>query len=131
MPQRTNVSTPGACTITFYAMTSTAAANGSSTVNNIVAGDMCTNNGSGICNGGSAASGDSAVNTAVLTAAKAFNPAGRCSEGTVTRMTITLSNFSVNPMTAVSISDTLPISGTAQMKVANPANAAPPAAPPR
>ena len=123
VPQRTNVSTPGACTITFYAMTSTAAANGSSTINTIASGSVCTNNGAGICNGGAAASGNSVVNTAVLTAAKAFNPAGPLSEGTVTRMTITLSNFSVNPMTAVSISDTLPSLGTVQMRVANPANA--------
>lgn len=124
VPQRANVSTPGACTITFYAMTSIGAANGSSTINTVPAGSVCTNNGAGICNGGAAASGNSTVNTSVLTAAKAFNPAGPLSEGTVTRMTITLSNFSVNPMTAVSISDTLPISGTVQMKVANPANAA-------
>ncbi len=124
VPQRASVSTPGACTITFYAMTSIGAANGSSTINTVPAGSVCTNNGAGICNGGAAASGNSTVNTSVLAVAKAFNPAGPLSEGTVTRMTITLSNFSVNPMTAVSISDTLPISGTVQMKVANPANAA-------
>jgi large repetitive protein len=124
VPQRTGASTPGACTISFYAMASTAAANGSSTVNNIASGAVCTNNGAGICNGGAAASGNSAVITTVLSVTKAFSPAGPLSEGSVSRMTITLNNFSANPLTAVSISDTLPIAGTAQMRIADPANAA-------
>jgi uncharacterized repeat protein (TIGR01451 family) len=124
VPQRTGPSTPGACTISFYAMASTAAANGSSSVNNIAAGAVCTNNGAGICNGEATASGNRAVNTTVLSATKAFSPAGPLSEGSVSRMTISLSNFSVNPLTAVSISDTLPIAGTAQMRIADPPNAA-------
>jgi uncharacterized repeat protein (TIGR01451 family) len=125
VPQRTDVSTPGACVVTFYVMTATGAANNSSIVNNIATGTVCTNNGVAptICNGGTAASGNSAVNTTVLSAAKSFSPAGPLQEGTVTRMTITLSNFSVNPLTTLSISDTLPTAGSVQMQVANPANA--------
>ncbi len=124
LPQRVNASTPGACVVTFYAMTDVNAANGSSTVNNIAAGAVCTNNGAGLCNGGGAASGNSAVATTVLSAAKSFSPAGPVSEGTVSRMTITLSNYSANPLTAVSISDTLPLSGSVQMQIANSPNAA-------
>ncbi len=122
IPARSSVSSPGACTVAFYVMTATNAAQGSSTRNNLPAGQVCT--GAGTCNGGAAASADNGVSTAVLQLAKAFNPAGPLAEGTVTRMTITLSNYSVNPLANVSISDTLPISGTVQMQVATPANAA-------
>jgi uncharacterized repeat protein (TIGR01451 family) len=124
VPQRSGDSSPGACTISFYAMTDTGAANGSSTINTINAGDVCTDNGSGFCNGGGANSGNSTVNTTVLSATKSFSPAGPLSEGTVSTMTITLSNYSVNEITSLSISDTLPVSGASQMRVANPANAA-------
>lgn len=124
VPQRSGVSSPGACAIHFYAMVGTAATNGSATTNSVAAGDVCTDNGAGLCNGGGASSGNVAVTTPVLSATKAFSPAGPLSEGTVSRMTITLSNFSANPLTSVSISDTLPITGSTQMQVANPANAA-------
>jgi uncharacterized repeat protein (TIGR01451 family) len=124
VPQRSDASTPGACTIRFYAMADVAAANGSSSTNSIAAGGVCTDNGAGICNGGGVTSENRAINTAILTATKAFSPAGPLSEGTVSRMTITLSNYSANPLGNVSISDTLPIAGSAQMQVANPANAA-------
>lgn len=123
VPARTGVSAPGACDVTFYAMVSTTATNASSTVNNIPANQVCTNNGAGICNGGAAASTDAPVNTQPLQVAKAFNPAGPLQEGTVTRMTITLSNFSANPLNNVTISDTLPIAGTVQMRLASPPNA--------
>jgi len=124
VPARTNDSTPGTCNVTFYAMVSTAAASGSSTVNNLPAGQVCTDNGVGTCNGGAAASGNAAVNTSTLTAAKAFSPAGPLQEGTITRMTITLSNYSASPLNNVSVSDTLPGAGLAQLRVATPANAA-------
>lgn len=124
VPQRSGDSIPGACVVDFYAMVSTAAANGASTVNTLPAGSVCTDNGAGFCNGGSASTTNSTVNTSVLTAAKSFSPAGPLQEGTTTRMTITLTNYSANPLTSVSISDTLPISGSVQMQVANPANAA-------
>lgn len=124
VPQRTNVSTPGECVVNFYAMTTTdTATDGTSTVNSLPIGSVCTNNGAGVCNGGAASSTNSAVNTSVLAAAKSFSPAGPLNEGTVARMTITLSNFSANPLSNVSISDTLPVAGSVQMQVANPANA--------
>lgn len=124
VPARTNDSTPGACNVTFYAMVGTGAANGSSTVNNLPAGQVCTDNGAGTCNGGGATSTNAAVNTSTLVAAKAFSPAGPLPEGTVTRMTITLSNYSASPLNGVSVSDTLPVSGSVQLRVATPANAA-------
>ena len=121
---RTGVNSPGSCSITFYAMVSTSAASSSSTANAIGSGAVCTDNGTGICNGSGDTSGNSTVNTTVLSAAKAFSPSGPLNEGTITRMTITLTNYSANTLTAVSISDTLPVSGGAQMQIANPANAA-------
>ena len=123
VPPRSNVSTPSACTVTFYAMTATGAANGSSIANTVPANAVCVNGGV-ICNGGPSNTTGGAVNASVLTVAKSFNPAGPLPEGTITRMTITLSNFSANPLTAVSISDTLPIVGSSQLRVATPANAA-------
>ncbi|MBK7815974.1 MAG: DUF11 domain-containing protein [Rhodocyclaceae bacterium] len=124
VPARTNDSTPGSCNVSFYAMVATDATSGSSTVNNLPAGQVCTDNGAGDCNGGGATSGNAAVSTATLTATKAFSPAGPLQEGTVTRMTITLSNFSASPLNNVSVSDTLPVSGSVQLRVATPANAA-------
>ena len=124
VPARTNDSTPGACSVAFYAMVSTAAGNGSSTVNTLPAGSVCTDNGAGVCNGGAASSGNAGVNVSTLTATKAFNPAGPLPEGTIARMTITLNNYSANPLSGVSISDTMPGSGLSQLRVATPANAA-------
>ncbi len=124
VPARTNDSTPGSCNVSFYAMVATGATSGGSTVNNLPAGQVCTDNGAGDCNGGGATSGNAAVSTATLVAAKAFSPAGPLQEGTVTRMTITLSNFSASPLNNVSVSDTLPVSGSVQLRVATPANAA-------
>lgn len=127
VPQRTNDSTPGACIVTFFAMADTAAINGSSSVNSITAGDVCTNNGVGICNGGGASSTNSSISTSVLQVNKSFSPSGPLNEGSVSRMTIRLDNYSANPLTAVTISDTLPIAGGGgggQMQIASPPNAA-------
>ncbi|MCB1877129.1 MAG: DUF11 domain-containing protein, partial [Chromatiales bacterium] len=121
VPQRVNDSTPGACVVTFYAMTSTAATDGTATDNTLPAGSVSADNGTGISNGGSANTTNSPVDTDTLVLTKAFSPAGPLQEGTVTRLTLTLSNFSANPLNNVTVSDTLPISGSVQMQVANPA----------
>ncbi|MFK8049968.1 MAG: SdrD B-like domain-containing protein [Halioglobus sp.] len=123
VPARASISSPGQCVITFYAMTDPNATNGSSTVNTIPAGSVCTNNGAGFCNGGSASSPNSPVVAEVLEIDKSFAPAGPLPEGSVTRMRIELSNYSANPTTDLSISDTLPITGSVQMMVATPPNA--------
>jgi uncharacterized repeat protein (TIGR01451 family) len=123
VPARTSINTPGSCTVTFWAMTSTSATNGSSISNTIAAGDVCYNGGA-TCNGGASNTTGGSVTTTILSANKSFNPAGPLSEGTVSTMTIALTNLSANPLTNVSVSDTLPTSGSGQLRIATPANAA-------
>lgn len=121
---RSNATTPGSCMVTFWAMTSTSAAVGSVYTNQLDAGSVCHSSGT-VCNGG-ASSTVTADTAAVLGVTKAFSPAGPLNEGAITRMTISMSNLSVNALTSVTISDNLPLasSGGGQMRVANPANAA-------
>ena len=124
VPQRSNATTPGSCTVTFWAMTLTSAAVNSAYTNRLQVGSVCHSSGA-VCNGG--ASNTVTANTAaVLSVTKAFSPVGPLNEGAITRMTITMSNLSVNALTSVAISDNLPLanSGGGQMRVANPANAA-------
>ena len=128
VPQRSNDSTPGACMVTFFAMVAPSAGTttSTSTVNSIASGAVCKDKGLGteVCNGGAASSNNSSVNTSVLTVNKSFSSSGSLNEGSISRMTITLNNFSANPLTSVSISDTLPSAGaSAQMQIASPANA--------
>ncbi len=123
---RTTATAPGTCTVTFWAMTSTGAATGSSYTNQVAAGGVCYDPGSGNqCNGGASNSVSGSV-AAVMAVAKAFSPAGPLNEGAITRMTITLSNLSANALSSMAISDNLPVaaSGGGQMRVASPANAA-------
>lgn len=125
IPARSSDTSPGACVLEFYAMVPAGAAAGLSTANTIDASAVCTDAGSGICNGGAATSENRAVVANVLAMTKSFTPAGPLPEGSVTRMRIALQNFSANPLTALTISDTLPIgSEGSQMQIANPANAA-------
>ncbi|MCK7513741.1 MAG: SpaA isopeptide-forming pilin-related protein [Desulfobacterales bacterium] len=127
IPARSNATTAGSCTITFWAMTSPTAALGSSYSNQIAAGDVCYDPGSGpICNGGASNTATGTItSTGTLTVAKTFSPAGPLSEGAITRLTLTLSNLSANPLSSVAISDTLPLAASGgQMRVASPANAA-------
>lgn len=129
VPARNSISSPGACVIDFYAMTDPNATNGSSTVNTLGAGSVCTNNAIGVvnvnyfCNGGGTSSGNDPIVAEVLEIDKSFTPVGPLPEGSVTRVRIELSNYSANPTTNLSISDTLPITGPVQMMVASPANA--------
>lgn len=125
VPARNTATAPGQCTIEFHAMVPPGAPAGFNTSNVIDAGDVCTDNGGGICNGEGASSINRPVETSVLWSGKRFTPSGPLPEGSVTRMRITLENFSANPLTALSISDTLPVGDSgSQMQVANPANAA-------
>ncbi len=122
---RTDANTPSSCTVTFYAMTSKTAANGSSTANTISAGDVCYNGGA-TCNGAGTSSTGTTVTTTLITAAKSFSPAGPLPEGSISTMTITLTNQSASPITNATISDTLPVAtvGGGQMRIASPSNAA-------
>jgi large repetitive protein len=122
---RTDINTPSSCSITFYAMTSKTAVNGSSTANTISAGNVCYNAGAN-CNGTGVSSTGTTVTTTLVSAAKSFAPAGPLAEGSISTMTITLTNQSANPLTTASLSDTLPVAtvGGGQMRIATPANAA-------
>ena len=125
VPARVDSFTPAACIVTFYTMTNTAAAGGSSVANVVGAGDVCYNAGA-TCNGAASNSVSSTVNANTLTAAKAFSPAGPLPENAISRMTITLTNLSANDVTSATISDTLPTAnvGSGQLRIANPPNAA-------
>src|SRR5450830_225449 len=130
LPLRAGINTPGSCTVTFWAMTSAAAANASAYSNTLAAGSICYNAGA-TCNGGASNTVSGSVNTSVLSVDKKFSQGGTSTpsvltraEGTVVRMTLTFSNLSANPLTGVTVSDTLPTSSGAQLRVATPANAA-------
>lgn len=132
VPARTNANTPGSCTIDFWAMTSTAAGNGAGYANQLAAGSVCYNPGSGnVCNGGASNNATGTISSPALAVAKSFTHGGVTHpgaaltrpEGTIVRMAIVLTNRSASPMTSVAVADTLPVSGGTQMQVANPANA--------
>jgi uncharacterized repeat protein (TIGR01451 family) len=116
---------PGSCTVNFWVMTSVS---GGAYSNQLGPGSVCSG---AICNGSS--SGGASGNTVdTLVVAKTFSHAGTTQppsplarpEGTIVRMAFTLSNRSINPLTNVNIADTLPVSGTEQLRIANPSNAA-------
>jgi len=129
LPQRSGINTPGSCTVTFWAKASNTA---SAYANTLAAGSVCYNAGA-TCNGGSsnAVSGTS-VGVNVLSVSKTFSEGGTTNpptalaraEGTVVRLTLTFSNLSSNALTGVTVSDTLPTSSGAQMRIATPSNAA-------
>lgn len=127
LPARASVSVPGACTIVMWAMASTATV--ASASNSIAPGGVCYNAGA-TCNGGGSNTTNVGTNANVLAASKAFAESSpgvsTFAEGTIVRMTITLTNRSANPLTNVSISDTLQLANTGggQLRIANPANAA-------
>ena len=138
LPGRADVNSPGSCTITFWAMADTGAVNGAALANVINAGDVCYNGGA-TCNGGTASTpSNPSVSTAVLSSYKVFyapgsampgsapaNPQLSKPEGSVVRMAIVLTNQSANPLTNVTISDTLPTdAGGGQLRVATPSNVA-------
>ena len=123
LPAQSNINTPGSCTITFYAMSGTGAGNGSTIANQINAGGVCYNSGA-TCNGAASQVTAGTVSTTVLSLNKAFNLTSPRPEGTITRMTLTVTNQSANALTNVAIADTLPTAaGGGQMRVATPANA--------
>jgi uncharacterized repeat protein (TIGR01451 family) len=120
LPGRASPTSPGACTVTFYAMT---AAGGTLAGNVIPAGKVCYNSGVS-CNGGASNTVTPSANPAVASATKVYNKTSPQPEGTIVRATITVNNWSANPL-AIAVADNLPqaVSG-GQMRVANPANAA-------
>ncbi|MBM3602361.1 MAG: DUF11 domain-containing protein [Alphaproteobacteria bacterium] len=123
-PARTSIFSPGQCTVSFWAMTSPTAGNNSLASNALPAGSVCFNAGT-TCNGGASNNTNATINANTFSASKSFTPAGPISEGAVTRMRISLSNLSANPLTSASVSDTLPTNGAGgQLRVASIPNAA-------
>ncbi|MDO6514854.1 SdrD B-like domain-containing protein [Neptuniibacter sp. 2_MG-2023] len=125
LPTRTDENTPGQCSVTFWAMTDSAAVDGSSTQNTLEAGDVCYNAGANCNQSSTSSSGSTAVETTVASATKRFDGTQNqtLSEGTITTLTFIISNISANPLTNVSLSDTFPTDGSGQLQVASPANA--------
>ncbi|MGH1403812.1 MAG: SdrD B-like domain-containing protein [Alphaproteobacteria bacterium] len=125
LPARINAFTPGSCTLTFWSMTDTTAGDGSAVSNTINAGDVCYNAGA-TCNGSASNTTSSSVDADTFTADKSFSPAGPLAENAISTMMFTLSNLSANPITAATLSDTLPAanSGSGQLRIATPPNAA-------
>ncbi len=126
LPARTSSTSPGACAVTFWAMVNPNAGDNASTVNTINANSVCYNSG-GTCNGSSVSSSPSNARTeaTVFSATKQFNGSTSpvtLSEGTIAKLSITLSNISANPLTNVTLSDTFPTDGTGQLQIASPAN---------
>jgi len=109
----------GTCAITFWAMAPKGSAVGATLINTIPAHSVGT--------GAVFNSNVSAVSTAVdptVTIGKVFNP-GSTFEGTVSVLTLTLTNVSAQPVTAAAFTDTLPVSTDThqQLVIANPADA--------
>ena len=124
IPARSNITTPGSCTVTFWAMTDPNAAAGAPITNTIASGGV-TYPGNANTIPGASSTPSGTANRPVMTVAKTFSPVGPLSEGAITRLTITLTNRSANPLNNASLSDPLPTNGgTGQMRVAAPANAA-------
>lgn len=122
LPGRSSSTTPGACTVSFYAKT---ADNGTAAGNVIPAGNVCySDGGSGNkCNGGASTTVTPSVQSTVVSATKGYDKTSPQQEGTVVRATITVNNWTSRPL-AMAIADNLPqATSGGQMRVANPANA--------
>ena len=118
---RTSAFVPASCNIVFWVKASRT----QNYTNTLVPGSVCYNADS-VCNGApppTIPSGN--ITTAILGAAKAYSPAGPLSEGAITRLTVTLTNLSANPLTSVTVNDPLPLAASGgQMRLATPPNAA-------
>ncbi|WP_417579946.1 SdrD B-like domain-containing protein [Nitrincola sp.] len=123
LPGRASATSPGTCTISFWAMIDPERASGS-TSNQIQSGQVCFNDGSEFCNQVPSDSVSYSYQS-VVDVQKRFAGATSLtrSEGTVVQMRIRVRNFSSEPLIALTISDTLPGSGLQQLRVATPSNA--------
>lgn len=120
LPARTLPTSPASCTVAFYAKTAVA---GLVPTNVIPANSVCYNNGGLKCNGGASNTVNTTVQANVATATKAYNKVSPQAEGTIVRATITVNNWSANPL-AIAVADNLPLAASGgQMYVATPANA--------
>lgn len=109
----------GVCTITFWAMAPKGASINTSITNNLQPGTVGAG---GIFNSNLATTATSIDQT--ITLGKTFSPSSAF-EGTVSVLTLTLTNISAQPVTGAAFTDTLPVSTDTnqQMIVASPADA--------
>lgn len=119
---RAGAGEPGACTLRFWAMMGPESSG--DTTNRIEACAVRIDNDPGNCNANP--SGQSSVNyLGAISLAKQFDggETSNRAEGTASRLTLRLNNYSDQPLTSLTISDTFPVDGPlAQLRVANPAN---------
>ncbi|MBA1274137.1 DUF7933 domain-containing protein [Stutzerimonas azotifigens] len=109
---------PAECNLSFWGMVPANAASGA-VINQIPAGGVCAN---GICNH-SSTSAQYSVSSATLTLEKGFDASSK-PEGSAATMTIDLVNLSAQPLSDVSLLDSLPLgSNGTPMQVASPSNA--------
>ncbi|WP_020210969.1 SdrD B-like domain-containing protein [Gilvimarinus chinensis] len=123
LPGRAGASSPGVCTLTFWAMINPDAE--SDTGNQIGVCAVKINGSSANCNG-RASNNVSTNHQAVIGLSKRFDgkTSQTLSEGQVSRMRIRVSNYSDSPLTTLAMSDTLPVAGAnQQLRIAQPANA--------
>jgi uncharacterized repeat protein (TIGR01451 family) len=123
LPGRVSTNTPGTCVISFSVMLDPAGSG--PTDNQIDAGDVCFGNAPRICNGVGA--GSSTDELATLSFAKTIDNQENVSktEGAPARLQLRVENNSVNPLTNLTLSDTLPSeSALQQLRVASPSNIA-------
>ncbi len=123
IPARASISSPGSCTVTFWAATSASATNGSTFGNVLPAGSVCYNSGA-TCNGSGSNAVSGTISTSVVSVTKTFLGSSPAPDGAVRQVRVTLSNWSANPLTSVSVSDSLPTaSGGGIMRIAPTPNA--------
>ena len=113
---------PGTCTITFWAMTPSGGAPGLVLTNQIPGGAVVGNSGGGSVSNANGSGAANATVTNVMTVNKSFSPSSAF-EGTISQLTLVFTNLSAQPITAASITDTLPLVGGQQLVIANPATA--------
>ncbi|WP_158590408.1 SdrD B-like domain-containing protein [Noviherbaspirillum cavernae] len=109
---------PGACSVTFWAMAPKSSGVSTVLTNTIPAGNVGVG---GIYN--TNVSSAAATVDSTITISKVFNPSST-SEGTVSLLTLTLTNISSQAVTNAGFTDNLPLGSTGlQLVVANPASA--------
>jgi uncharacterized repeat protein (TIGR01451 family) len=124
------VAAPSTCTITFWAMAppdgDPNATLGTAATNIIAINGASNGTGPGTVSNGAASAGATATLGSAIAIGKSFNP-GSAFEGTVSVLTITLSNNTTQPVTGAAFSDQLPTDSDlvtgAQLMIAAPADA--------
>jgi uncharacterized repeat protein (TIGR01451 family) len=115
---------PGVCTVTFWTITPIDPASPAALNNAIARQGVTSNGGSGPTND-APSNNTTATLSANATLSKVFNPQNT-SEGTVSLLTIKLTNISANPLTNATFTDNLPtgVGGAATLlQIANPSSA--------